>query len=291
MNDNVIKNKNDILQKNIYYSYITNIFDFTITPLVVGYEKCRPLKSLITCNKSCYIMHYVLSGEGIIIANDKTYKVGPNQLFLFPPHINVKYKQEKNNPWSYIWIEFNGSTMKQILSNIQYSNEQFIFNDNADRTLEKIFKTVIYEDKELNDDEESMSLISNLFRIFTFLFKYYSKSNSAKLTREEQLVKSIIDYINANYSNPDLTMSDISKKFFLSQSYMNRIFKKETDITPIQYLDELKMKKAIELLNHKAFTIEQISDSIGYKNQFYFTRRFKKYYGMPPSKYKQKNSV
>lgn len=291
MNENDLKNKNDILEKNIYYSYITNTFDFSITPLVVGYEKCRPLKSLITCNKSCYIMHYVLSGEGTIISNNKTYKVSPNQLFLFPPHANIKYKQEKLNPWSYFWVEFNGSTIKQILTNIQYSENHFIFNDDSNHTLLEIFKKIIYEDKELNDDEELMSLISNLLKIFTFLFKYYSKSNTAKLTKEEQLVKGIIDYINTNYSNPNLTMNDISKKFFLSQSYMNRIFKKETDITPIQYLDELKMKKAIELLNHKDFTIEQISDSIGYKNQFYFTRRFKKYYGMPPSKYKQKNSV
>ena len=62
-------------------------------------------------------------------------------------------------------------------------------------------------------------------------------------------------------------------------------------ITPIQYIDELRMKKAIELLGHKTFTIEQIAETLGYSNQFYFTKRFKKYYGMPPSKYKQKNLV
>ena len=52
-----------------------------------------------------------------------------------------------------------------------------------------------------------------------------------------------------------------------------------------------RMKKAIELLNHRSLTMDQIAEAVGYKNQFYFTKRFKKYYGVPPSKYKQKISV
>ena len=57
------------------------------------------------------------------------------------------------------------------------------------------------------------------------------------------------------------------------------------------YVDEMRMKKAIELLNHRSLTMDQIAEAVGYKNQFYFTKRFKKYYGVPPSKYKQKISV
>ena len=70
-----------------------------------------------------------------------------------------------------------------------------------------------------------------------------------------------------------------------------RSYKSQTGITPIQYVDEMRMKKAIELLNHRSLTMDQIAEAVGYKNQFYFTKRFKKYYGVPPSKYKQKISV
>ena len=56
-------------------------------------------------------------------------------------------------------------------------------------------------------------------------------------------------------------------------------------VSPMKYIIYLRMQKAVELLKRKTFSISQIAYALGYKNQFYFSKEFKKYFGLPPSKY------
>ena len=58
-------------------------------------------------------------------------------------------------------------------------------------------------------------------------------------------------------------------------------------VSPMQYVINLRMSKAIELIKHHEFTISQISETVGYKNQFYFSKEFKKIYDDSPSSYRK----
>lgn len=283
--------KNDVFTKDVYYSYLSNSIDFSINPLVVGFEKCRPIKQEIVSNKTCYIIHYVLSGEGILTFKNKTYNITKNNLFILPPHSNASYKQNRNNPWSYIWIELNGISMKSFLDKIQFDTDNFMYHDNDKLYLKNCLINMILDDDKATLKSEYYVILGYIFKIFSFLIKYYPKEVENYSSKQEIVVHKICEYLERKFDDPNLSLDEIAKKFYFTQSYLTRLFKKEMGITPIQYIDELRMKKAIELLGHKTFTIEQIAETLGYSNQFYFTKRFKKYYGMPPSKYKQKNLV
>lgn len=233
-------------------------------------------------------MHYILSGEGSIKTDDSVYEVGAGDLFIFTPHSNVVYEPKKENPWKYIWIEFNGSSVKTILDSTSYSTSNFIFKDNEEEYLKNVFSEMIHEDNLSTESSEAILIVSYIFKVFSFLAKYYPKNENVNITKKEETVKKIERYLNIHYNDTNFSIGDVAKEFSFSQSYITRLFKSQTRITPMQYVDELRMKKAIELLNHHSLTIDQIAENIGYKNQFYFTKRFKRYYGMPPSKYKQK---
>ncbi len=284
------KNK-DILDKGVYYSYIQNSYEFSISPLIVGFERCKKNKGKIKFNKACYVMHYILGGEGSIKTEDTTYEVGPGDLFIFSPHSNVAYEPKRENPWRYIWIEFNGSSVKTILDATSFNNSNFIFKDNEKEYLKKTFVEMIHEDNLSTESSEAILIVSYIFKVFSFLTKNYPKNENVNITKKEETIKKIERYLYIHYNDTNFSIGNVAEEFSFSQSYITRLFKSQTGITPIQYVDELRMKKAIELLNHHSLTIDQIAENIGYKNQFYFTKRFKRYYGMPPSKYKQKNSV
>ena len=281
----------DVLKKDVYYSYIPNNYDFSVIPLVVGFERCKKTKAKIKSNKSCYILHYVLSGQGNITLEGTNKSVHQGSLFLFPPHSNAIYEPDKKNPWSYIWIEFNGSTVKSILETTSFSLSHFVFEDYKEKDLAKLLSKMIYEDSLSTEESELLLIISYLFKIFSFLTKQFPKGETALISKKEEIVKQIERYLYLHYNDSNLSIGEVAEKFCFSQSYITRLYKSQTGITPIQYVDEMRMKKAIELLNHRSLTMDQIAEAVGYKNQFYFTKRFKKYDGVPPSKYKQQISV
>ena len=284
------KRKTSIFDKGIYFSYVANARDFPLIPIVVGYERCRKSKGKVTSNKTCYIFHYVLSGRGTILLNGKTYEVQKGSLFVFSPHANAVYFPKKEDPWSYIWIEFSGPSVKMALESTSYSNENFIFADDEKGYLESLFMSMIEEDNVSTEFSESWLLCSYLLKAFAFLNKHHPKEECLFLSKKEETIKRIEEYLTLHCSDGDLSLGEVAEKFGFSQSYLTRLFKVQTGITPMQFVDELRMKKAIDLLGRHSLTIDQISEAVGYKNQFYFTKRFKMYYGVPPSKYKKKAS-
>lgn len=94
-----------------------------------------------------------------------------------------------------------------------------------------------------------------------------------------------IDYIQRNYTYK-ITLNSIASSVNLSPSYLCRTFKSQVGTTITNYINELRMQKAKELLLSNACTVKEISIRVGIDDPLYFSRLFKKYYGLPPSEYK-----
>ena len=99
----------------------------------------------------------------------------------------------------------------------------------------------------------------------------------------------IKDYISKNYMEDSLSVKNISAHVFLSASYVCTFFKNETGQTLNQYLTEYRMEKAKQLLKDGRFKISDISSRVGYSDGNYFGKSFKKYSGLSPSEYREKN--
>lgn len=93
-----------------------------------------------------------------------------------------------------------------------------------------------------------------------------------------------IQYIGTNYSKP-LTLEETAKSVFLSPDYLNRIFRQETGSTFHQYLTNVRITKAKELIRRTDLRLTDISLMVGYEDQSYFTRVFKRTVGITPGKY------
>lgn len=94
-------------------------------------------------------------------------------------------------------------------------------------------------------------------------------------------------YIKENYKNKNVTLEYVANYLQVSPVYLSRIFKKELGTTFISYLTNLRMKKAIKLLNSTDLKINEIASIIGYDSQHYFSTSFKKYIGISPNQYRK----
>ena len=97
-------------------------------------------------------------------------------------------------------------------------------------------------------------------------------------------IAKVLDYINKNYIHR-ITLSSISEHVSLSPSYLCRIFKAEVGISITSYLNNLRIRKAAELIRQKDMPLKEISSLVGIDDQLYFSRLFKKCMGMSPSEY------
>ena len=110
------------------------------------------------------------------------------------------------------------------------------------------------------------------------------------VTKKDILPKSvkdykIIEYINKNIAS-NLSNEMLAKKFGYSVSYFRNVFYKAMNISPMQYVNKIRMEKAIEMLDSDYGAITNLAESLGYQNVYHFSSAFKKYYGLSPLQYK-----
>ncbi len=276
-----------IFEKKLFYKYLHQSFniDTGINVSVLGYEKCSKTKPQINLNKNCYVMHIITKGKGTLFINNEMFDLKDGDIFIIKPNTKISYKQESKNPWEYIWFEFYGNVVKKMISCIS-SSENIIIKTNNLEMIKHLFKSAINKMSDFYKNSESILIDSTLLNMFSIILSEQTNLKECKeLTKKEIKVNEIINYIESNYSNSDLTIKSIADKFYFTQSYFTRLFKETTGVTPIQYIIKIRMTKACELLSHKSFTIAQIAETVGFKNQFYFSKEFKKYYGVTPSQY------
>jgi Response regulator containing CheY-like receiver domain and AraC-type DNA-binding domain len=103
-------------------------------------------------------------------------------------------------------------------------------------------------------------------------------------------VKKAIDYIKENYAN-DISLKTISQHFHVTSAYMGKIFYNETGKYFNDYLCEVRLAKAEDLLTHTELKISDISNKSGFSGQSYFNRLFKNVYNLSPLEYRRKNST
>ncbi|SDI34469.1 response regulator transcription factor [Proteiniclasticum ruminis] len=101
-------------------------------------------------------------------------------------------------------------------------------------------------------------------------------------------IKNALQYINAHYQTK-LTLEDVSSHVYLNSSYLSQLFKKEMGIAFGEYLENMRIRYAKNLIKSTHLSMNEISEKVGFSSQNYFTRVFKKVTGLSPARYKEKH--
>lgn len=107
-----------------------------------------------------------------------------------------------------------------------------------------------------------------------------------KGAQRNMLIENIKSYLEANFANSDLGLAMVSVQFGVSEGYISSLFKEETQIGFAEYIEKLRMNKAVELLKSDA-TVEDIAARVGYNSVQSFRRAFKRVFDTSPKSYRQ----
>ncbi len=123
--------------------------------------------------------------------------------------------------------------------------------------------------------------------IFTALNEYIDASfEEYENHNSSQLVQKIVKYLEENYAQ-NITLSSLGEKFYSNSSYISRVFKQKTGKNYSDYLLDIRIDRAKQLLVSTGFSVGRISDMVGFDNTKYFSRIFKEKTGVQPIAYRK----
>lgn len=187
----------------------------------------------------------------------------------------------------------SAANLKQFIDRLLTANLSMIFNL---KSAYKLYHEIRSSDYFSAQEEDYYTM--NHYEYFALKFNCFADAltslsesidtlplaqNAPKASSSSSFMK-IIRYLNENYEK-DITLKSLSDIFYLNSSYISQLIKNETGITYSQYLTELRIKKAKQLLKTTDMSLNQISEAVGFNDYFYFIKQFKKIVGVTPGKY------
>ncbi len=114
--------------------------------------------------------------------------------------------------------------------------------------------------------------------------EFFSEVEQKRLAR----FKELITWINGNFAKP-LSVREAAARMQVSESYFCRIFKKTTHMSFTEYLNDFRLVRAADIIMGRAHNIADVASEVGFENESYFFRLFKRKYGVTPLKFRQDN--
>ena len=267
-----------------YYVKQTGELQFSdLRFMFCGRETCRPLYSFGPCVRPNYIIHYILSGEGIFQASGETCHLHEKEGFLIEPGVQTFYQADRDNPWTYCWIGFDGELAPVLLKELGLGENRLTFCCNEIEEMRDVFASIFrYQQfSEVND----LILESELYRFFSILMKNCQIREGQEKSRKNRYVQGAVRFIRNNYFRP-IKVSDIADYVGLNRSYLYTLFHAETGITLSQFIRNEKILHAKNLLRVTKLSLAEISTFLHFSSQSHFTQVFKAATGMTPQAYR-----
>ena len=126
--------------------------------------------------------------------------------------------------------------------------------------------------------------------LFYELLYFLHRNEEVQSFRTEHCIKKIneaIDYIHIHFRNETININDLCKRIAVSDTYFRKLFKKIYNVSPKQYIINLKLELASQLLQSHFYSVTEVSDKAGFGDTKYFSKLFKKQFGVSPKKFQQ----
>lgn len=232
-----------------------------------------------------YQLLYIAHGKGHFFLNGKETIVTKGNMILFRPGEPQVYYYYSIDKTEVYWVHFTGSEVEKYLDHYNLPHDQNVFFTGTSPDYQWLYNQLIQELqlKRANYEELLRILLRHILLMINRFMKEDNFSGSEILNEIERATH----YFNENY-NKEISIEQYAVEHLMSKNWFISSFKKIMKVTPMQYILQLRLSTAKNLLETSNKNITEIADAIGYDNPLYFSRLFTKYIGVSPKEYRIK---
>lgn len=254
----------------------------------VGHQKCEPGYQWGPGVRNHYCIHYVVAGTGYYEAGGKVQKLEAGDAFILYPDTKIRYYADAEDPWEYAWAGFMGEDAESLIRATDFTPEQpWILKGTLPRKQIKKQLDRIYEVKG-GDYEAAAAMTGALYTLLSTIIHYATHTGQVK-DSQSLYVEQAKNYIATNYSYP-VTIEEIASYVGISRSHLFRSFQTCIQQSPKEYLMDFRIKKARHLLRDTTLPVAAIAYSVGFDNNLYFSKAFKKRMHESPTEYRKSHA-
>ncbi len=259
-----------------------------------GWERCAPLHSFGPFVRNHYLFHYVICGHGHLDSTDaegvrRDYDLGPDQGFLICPGQISTYVADRDQPWKYVWLEFDGLRVSEFVESAGLDLNQAVYRPQSSSQGQRVRDIMLHMAE--NSDATPLHLTGMLFLFLDLLIQTSSTRRALHgVQLKDFYIQEAINYMERNYQR-ELSVEELADVCKLNRSYFSKLFKDSMGCPPQEFLIRLRLAHAADLMKGTRRTIGDIAMRCGYPNQLHFSRAFKKRYGVSPREWRQQNQI
>lgn len=220
-------------------------------------------------SKEDYRILYVISGKAELTFADTKRTLCENEWLFMPPQASYYLDAYGSNSWKFYVIAFSSTEEYDIP--ITHSGV-------STPRIKELFRSAhtIWEEKNSGHVTYTKSLI--------YLILYEIISDQYANTYRTPSLNDVLTYMRIHYKEK-LTLETLADRSGYSISYFKRLFTDTMGVSPIRYLNNIRIEHAKEMLRSNLFTIGEIAEECGFENIYYFSNVFKKHTGVSPRNY------
>ena len=249
-----------------------------------GYLKLKESHVARRKNLESYLVVLVLSGSGVLMYDQKTYKLQKGSCFFIDCMVPYYHQSSASDPWELIWVHFNGATSGEYYRYFA-ANSLPAFTPASFPELQEKLEGLI----DVNKDSDFQAEIASsrlIVDILSILLQDITGSREEKHPDRLKMAE-VRKYLDEHYTEK-FSLDDLSERFFISKYHLSREFHQYYNVTLNQYVISRRLTRAKKLLRFSGGTLEEIARSCGFYDASYLNRQFRKSEGVSASEFRRK---
>ncbi|WP_219834073.1 AraC family transcriptional regulator [Paenibacillus sp. R14(2021)] len=256
-------------------------------PIRLGRNIAKPNYHIGPRTSPYYYLIFVQDGHGTFIQNGRTYPLRPNDMFCLFPQVTHEYFTDAEKPLRKIFFAFDGKLALQLLERIGLRPQ----NPHAPSSLTpeilalmEQFIEVLHHGEPSERESSDLTRLAYILRVFDALSACRAAEMLETAPPSSWLQKGT-EYMEIHYAD-GISIGQVAEYAGVDRTHFTKQFRKAYGVTPIQFLQQLRMNEARLLLAQTSYKIAEIAQSVGYPDLFTFSKAFKKLVGLSPNAYR-----
>lgn len=224
-----------------------------------------------------YLLVFVREGRATLFEKERDLRLNEGDLLVMFPGREVYYASDADAPWSILWLGVGGVLVSEFLRDLSVTPEFPVFRPEETGRVEALLEAILTSSGDNTPGTRDVCS-TLLFEFFTALSIPRETGTADPVEWSKRLFRSRLD--------EELSIAGVARSLHLDPSYFSRLFRRETGLSPHDYLTAERMRKAEYLLCSTSAPIRQIALSVGLRDQLYFSRLFRRKAGLSPTEFR-----
>lgn len=209
--------------------------------------------------------------------------VSAGDVFLVFPGVWHRYRPTQGDLWNQYWVGFNGDYADRLVREGFFSRQEPVLTAGLDEVLFQSYLRLL--DRINSEPLVTQPLVAaNVMEILGAVQRAMQRQVGGR--RGEALVSQAILFLQQRLDQPADEIEQLAESAGVSYSRFRHIFKEQTGLSPGQYHLQMRLSRAKEMLRSSPLAVKQIAASLGFVDQYHFSKIFRKHAGMSPRQWR-----